>query len=304
MELEFHQLERRYEALRRRDPERERRLVASLAERGQQQPIVVVTGEDGRLAVVDGYKRVRALQTLRQDTVLATRWELGEADALVLERLMRAGDADDALEQGLVLRELRERFALTEAELAERFDKSVSWVSRRLALLEALPAEAQESVRGRKIGAHAAAKYLVPLARAKREECVALVKALAPRTATSREVASLYEALVSGSEQTRALVLRDPWLFLRAQAEAKRAKQRERTPHEVLLGELGAVAGIARRARRRLGEVAAQLCANERRELRRAVVLARTETDALILRCDKELGDAGPAAESHDPQTA
>ena len=43
MELEFHQLELRYERLRVQQPARERRLLASLADAGQQMPIVVVT---------------------------------------------------------------------------------------------------------------------------------------------------------------------------------------------------------------------------------------------------------------------
>jgi len=42
MELEFHQLDLRYESLRVHRQDRERRLLASLAEHGQQVPIVVV----------------------------------------------------------------------------------------------------------------------------------------------------------------------------------------------------------------------------------------------------------------------
>src|SRR5206468_4047979 len=42
MELELHQLDLRYQELRTRQPTRERRLVASLAEIGQQTPIAVV----------------------------------------------------------------------------------------------------------------------------------------------------------------------------------------------------------------------------------------------------------------------
>ena len=41
MRLEFHQLERRWEHLRVRHPARHRHLIASLAECGQQAPIVV-----------------------------------------------------------------------------------------------------------------------------------------------------------------------------------------------------------------------------------------------------------------------
>ena len=45
MQLEFHQLDRRWERLRARNPARQRRLMASLAESGQQTPIVVVEAE-------------------------------------------------------------------------------------------------------------------------------------------------------------------------------------------------------------------------------------------------------------------
>ena len=72
MQLELHQLELRYEALRRRAPEQEKRLLAALAQHGQQAPIVVVGGEGGRAVVVDGYKRLRALRQLKADTVLVT----------------------------------------------------------------------------------------------------------------------------------------------------------------------------------------------------------------------------------------
>ena len=45
MQLEFHQLDRRWEHLRVRHAARQRRLLASLAEVGQQTPIVVVAAE-------------------------------------------------------------------------------------------------------------------------------------------------------------------------------------------------------------------------------------------------------------------
>ena len=60
MQLEFHQLDRRWEHLRIREPLRQRRLLASLAESGQQTPIVVVVSKDNRdrYLVIDGHKRV------------------------------------------------------------------------------------------------------------------------------------------------------------------------------------------------------------------------------------------------------
>ena len=72
MQLEFHQLDRRWEHLRVRHPARQRRLLASLAASGQQTPIVVVAVADAadRYLVIDGYKRVAALQQLA-----GTRWK-------------------------------------------------------------------------------------------------------------------------------------------------------------------------------------------------------------------------------------
>ena len=68
MRLEFHQLERRWKHLRVHEPHRQRQLIASLAEAGQQTPIVVVPAEQGsnRYVVIDGYKRIVALEQLRQ----------------------------------------------------------------------------------------------------------------------------------------------------------------------------------------------------------------------------------------------
>src|ERR1022692_1420632 len=90
MQLEFHQLERRWEHLRVRSPQRQRRLLASLAESGQQTPIVVVAaeGQPDRYLVIDVYQRIGALQQLGKDIVEAVVWPLSETEALLLDRSM------------------------------------------------------------------------------------------------------------------------------------------------------------------------------------------------------------------------
>jgi hypothetical protein len=111
MNLELQQLDLRYEKLRTRKPEAERKLVASLAEIGQQVPVVVVRSEAAaQFVLVDGYKRVRALRRLGHDLVAVTCWDLNEAEALVLDRLMRTCEGATALEQGWLLHELTVRF--------------------------------------------------------------------------------------------------------------------------------------------------------------------------------------------------
>jgi ParB family transcriptional regulator, chromosome partitioning protein len=102
MQLEFHQLERRWEHLRVRQPQRQRRLMASLAESGQQTPIVVVlsSGKRERYLVIDGYKRIAALEQLGRETIEATVGAMSAAEALLLEWTLRCTPQESALEQG------------------------------------------------------------------------------------------------------------------------------------------------------------------------------------------------------------
>src|SRR5205814_10366361 len=160
MQLEFHQLDRRWEHLRVREPHRQRRLLASLADSGQQTPIVVVISPDNsqRYLMIDGYKRIAALEQLGRDTVEATIWAMSEAEALLLSRSLRFSPQESALEQGWLLAEMEQRFGYGLDDLARRFDRSTSWVSRRLALVELLPEAIQQQVREGKLAAQVAMK--------------------------------------------------------------------------------------------------------------------------------------------------
>lgn len=293
MELELGQLELRYERLRTRSASRERRLLAAIAEVGQQTPIIVVVDGD-RWVVVDGYKRVRAVRRLGRDTVRAVAWEIGEADALLLERLLRAGDAGSALEQGWLLAELESRFGLGREELARRFDRTASWVSRRLALVRELPAVVQEHVRAGAIGAHAAMKYLVPLARANEDDCVRLADAIAPERATSRQIKELYAAYAESREVGRELVVKQPMMVLRARAEAAEDRSSGGRPLELLLEDLRIVGAVARRGRARIQKGAGDGAESaERAGVVRACADALGEVESLKRSCEKELADAG-----------
>ncbi len=300
MDLEFHQIDLRYEGLRRRDPRRERHILASLAEQGQLLPVVVVEVQ-GRFVLLDGYKRTRALKRLARDTVRATVWEMEESEALLLERLMRLADPDGPLEQGWLLGELKDRFALSLGELARRFDKTVSWVSRRLALVGELPGAIQEKVREGAISPHTAMKYLVPLARANNEESVKLAEAIARAKLSTREVGDLYAGWVQGNDQTRDLILSDPVLFLRARGAARREAD-SKPPARLFLDDLEALGAISRRAVRRLREgLAARLSTSEIEEAGLAIEQAQADCEALQRRWGRERNDARPEPTHRDP---
>jgi len=256
MQVEFHQLDRRWEHLRVHHPGRQRRLLASLAESGQQTPIVVVAaeGQTDRFVVIDGYKRITALGQLGRDTVEAIVWPMSEAGAVLLDRSLRLSEHETALEVGWLLAELERRFDYGLDELARRFDRSVSWVSRRLALVEVLPEAIQQQVREGKIPAQVALKFLVPVARQSLEDCQRMAAIFAQHHCDTREAGQLYAAWRKGSPAIRKRILDDPELFFKTQRQVQ-----EKAPAGTgaeLLRDLEIVMAVVNRAQRRLGGAA------------------------------------------------
>lgn len=292
MELELHQLDLRYQRLRVRRPEQERRLLASLAEQGQQVPlgVVAMAGDPNRFLVIDGYKRIRALQRLGQDTVRATVWNLDEVEALLLDRSMRTAPGETPLEQGWLLAELQGSFGHSLEEMARRFDRSVSWVSRRLALVQELPDSVQEQVRRGQVPAHAAMKYLVPMARAHRADCLRLAEAIAQYQFTNAQVAELYAAWREGRPALRERLLEEPELFLRARRELQEPPV-ALPGTEALLRDLELMAALARRAQKQWRQIATPVDPEERANLSRCLQQARADLDRLSQDIHKENTD-------------
>jgi ParB family chromosome partitioning protein len=273
MQLEFHQLDRRWEHLRVRNPQQHRHLLASLAEHGQQAPIIVVPDETAPQSyiVIDGFQRIAALQQLGKDTVNAIVWRLSEADALLLERSLRASRQETALEQGWLLAELEQRFGYSLEQLARRFDRSVSWVSRRLALVELLPTAIQQQVRDGRIAAQAAMRYLVPAARVSLSDCERLAAAFIECHCDSRQAGQLYAAWRAGTRALRERIFASPALFLKTQ----RIGGVTATDALGLRRDLEMAASILERAQRRLRTAAEAIEDDDRQSLRQQVETLR-----------------------------
>lgn len=213
VEVDLHQLELRHRDLRIHDGEQRRRLIGSVAEIGQQVPVVVIRDGD-RLVLIDGYLRVEALRRLHRDTAIATMWAATEIEALVHHRHL-ATTKRVALEDAWLLGRLRDH-GLTMDQLAHRLCRSKSWVSRRLALLDVLAAPAQDRVRAGTVPAQAAMKYLVPLARANRRQCEQLIAGLGDTPVSVRELGALYTAWKRADRAGKQRIVAEPLLFLRA----------------------------------------------------------------------------------------
>jgi hypothetical protein len=186
-----------------------------------------------------------------------------------------------------LLAELQGRFGWSLDQLARGFEHSKSWVSRRLALIQVLPQQVQDRVRLGSMSAHAAMKYLVPLARANAQGAQQLASAISRAgPTTSRDVGLLYEGWRKGTAKTRELILASPHLYLQAHAA------QEPPPSSVTEGflkDLGALGGIARRAYRTLQEgLMQQLLESERQEVNAAFERTNADLQRLIHRLELE----------------
>jgi ParB/RepB/Spo0J family partition protein len=261
VQLEFHQLALRYEALRVADPVRQARMTASIAATGQRAPVLVVAPEP-LFVLIDGYCRVRALRALRRDTVEALVLELPEPDALLFAHGLDLSRPRCALEEGWFVRELHRTHGRSLADLALGCGHSVSWLSRRLALVERLPEPIQELVRRGKLLPHAAMKVLVPLARANEAHALRLATQAAalPERLSARQWEALYAAYRAATPEVRERLLDHPGLFVRVEQERRRpdCPAQAKAPEELLRTDLEALSGLARRARRRLRELPAE----------------------------------------------
>ena len=117
MQIELHQLVLRYQTLRIADPVDQARMTASIAEVGQQSPVLVV-GEPSQFVLVDGYCRVQAIQALRRDVVEALLLDLPEPEALLLAHRLDLSRPRSALEEGWFVRELHREHGLSLGDLS------------------------------------------------------------------------------------------------------------------------------------------------------------------------------------------
>jgi ParB family transcriptional regulator, chromosome partitioning protein len=303
MQLEFHQLDRRWEHLRVREPHRQRRLLASLADSGQQTPIVVVAaGAPDRYLVIDGYKRVAALEQLGQDTVEATVWAMSEAEAVLLSRSLRFSPQESVLEQGWLLAEMEQRFGFGLDELARRFDRSTSWVSRRLALVELLPEAIQQQVREGKLAAQVAMKYLAPVARVNAEDCTRMAAAFVAHRCDMRQAGQLYTAWRKGTRTVRERILAEPELFLKTQRQPAVAKP---AAVEQVERDLQMALAILHRAGRRLAAAMPEMTGPQQKQVQGQIENARRELARMAERIGREQEGkhAEPGTTNRDPGT-
>lgn len=254
-EIEISLFDLRYAHTRVADGAAVRSLVESIERFGQLSPVIVVPEAAEisavcRYVLLDGYRRVRALQRLRCDTAWAEVWQADELDALVYLFVRCRDRRFEPLEEAQLLRDLKARFGLSTEALASRLARDPSWVSRRLALLDSLPEEALSALCTGSLSAWAAGRVLAPLARANPAHARALLASLCREPLSTRDLALWWSQYPKATRAVRGEMVSHPGAFtraLRAKAQALSDARLAEGPEGQFLHDLRSVAAGLRR---------------------------------------------------------
>jgi ParB family chromosome partitioning protein len=137
-------------------------------------------------------------------------------------------------------------------------DEDLSWVSRRLSLMEALPEEILDGLCEGKISSWTACRVLAPLARANPEHAQLLFGQLISQPFSTREVADLYGHYQRGNSKQREKIVREPALFIKAMGARKQqleAQSLAQGPEGQWIQDWRVVAAILRRLHKALATV-------------------------------------------------
>jgi hypothetical protein len=144
-EVELSDLDLRYESYRMRNASLEARLLASISQRGIEEPLEGVDAQE-RSVLLNGFKRYRCAQKL--GIRRAPYISMAEDEALGIMNLLRVSNNKSLsiLEQARFIDELRKLHKMGVAEIAEQLSRSKSWVSMRLGLIGEMSEKVKEKI--------------------------------------------------------------------------------------------------------------------------------------------------------------
>ena len=138
-DVELSSLDLRYEDHRMKNAALEERLLASIAQRGIEEPLEGVQLQDASI-LLNGFKRYRCARKLQLHSVPYA--SLGDDEVAGIMNLLRISNnrALSILEQAAFIDELSATGHLSVAEIAKELSRSKSWVSMRLGLISEMSA--------------------------------------------------------------------------------------------------------------------------------------------------------------------
>jgi hypothetical protein len=206
--VELSTLDLRYQGHRLRDDAREARLLASIAQRGIEEPLEGVDTAEARF-LLDGFKRYRSAKKLSIEGVPYV--SLGQEEATGILSLMRVSTDKglSILEQARFVVDLVSIHGMSLAEVAQTLSRSKGWVSMRRRLLEEMSPAIREILFRGAFPVYCYMYTLRPFMRMNgvgRERVERFVKAVAGKRLSVRDIELLAQAYFRGPASLREAI--------------------------------------------------------------------------------------------------
>ena len=200
----------------------EARLLASIAERGIEQPLSGVDTPQGRL-LLDGFKRYRCAQKLGIECLPYV--SLGQEQAAGIASLMRVARQQtlSILEQAKFVVELLSMHDMSIADVAQTLSRSKAWVSMRRGLLKEMSQAVQEILFRGAFPVYSYMATLRPFMRMNgvgQNEIERFVQAVAGQRLSVREIELLAHGYFRGSTSLRQAIDQGNWKWSLQQMQA------------------------------------------------------------------------------------
>ena len=204
-EVELASLDLRYESFRLKQAALEERLLASIAQRGIEEPLEGVQVQESNV-LLNGFKRYRCARKLRLATVPYS--SLGPDEVVGILSLLRTSNSRSLsiLEQAAFIDELKQARQLSVAEIAAELTRSKACVSVRVGLIAEMSGPVRRQLFA---GAFPVYSYLYTLRQLMRlngvrvEQVEEFVAAVSGKGLSVREVEQLAHGFFRGPESFR-----------------------------------------------------------------------------------------------------
>jgi ParB/RepB/Spo0J family partition protein len=207
-EIELSTLDLRYESYRMKNPALERRLLASITERGIDEPLEGVDTPDGKI-LLNGFKRYRCAKKLGLDSL--PYMTLAEDEVTGILAVLRTSNnrALSIIEQARFIDDLKNLHNMNVAAIAETLSRSKAWVSMRLGLIGELSDTMREKIFSGAFPVYSYMYTIRPFMRmnaVKKEELEEFVTAVSGKKLSVREIEQLAKGYCHGPEWFREAI--------------------------------------------------------------------------------------------------
>lgn len=203
--VELSSLDLRYQGYRQRDSAREARLLASIAERGIEDPLEGIDTPNARF-LLNGFKRYRCAKKLGIQAV--PYQSLGNEEATGIVNLMRVSTSKGLgiLEQARFITDLLTLHGMSLAEVAQTLGRSKGWVTMRRGLLDQMSEPIQDMLFAGRFPVYCYLYTLAPFRRMNGAAVERFMQAVSGQRFSVRDIELLARGYFQGPDSLRGAI--------------------------------------------------------------------------------------------------